>query len=139
VPLGDTELLDKTKFPEVPRYLAYLDCCLAGWEPSLGRAFVSRGTQYVIAFRRTIPDADAREMARKFHKKWAQTHKLNPEKIRDLFFEVGTPFYASMRPVLVSWRYEPIQSPSAGMVERALADIGAVIDGVATAIGDLFK
>jgi type VI secretion system secreted protein VgrG len=137
--LGDTELLDKTKFPEVPRYLAYLDCCLAGWEPSLGRAFVSRGTQYVIAFRRTIPDGDAREMARKFHKKWAQTHKLDPGKIRDLFFEVGTPFYKTMRPVLVSWRYEAVQSPDAGVVDRALASIGAVAEGVQNNIGSLFK
>jgi type VI secretion system secreted protein VgrG len=137
--LGDTELRDKAKFPEVPRYLAYLDCCLAGWEPSLGRAFVARGTQYVIAFRRTIPDNDARQMARKFHKKWAQTHKLDPGKIRDLFFEVGAPFYKSMRPVLVSWRYEPIQAPDANVVERAIAAIGAVVEGIANAIGSLFK
>ncbi len=137
--LGDTELLDKEKFPEVPRYLAYLDCCLAGWEPSLGRAFVSRGTQYVIAFRRTIPDGDAREMARKFHKKWAQTHKLDPGKIRDLFFEVGTPFYGTMRPVLVSSRYEAIQSSAGGAVERSKADIGAAVEGVQSNIGSLFK
>lgn len=133
--LGDSELLNKTNFPEVPRYLAYLDCCLAGWEPSLGRAFVSRGTQYVIAFRSSIPDDDAREMARKFHKKWAQTYKLNPSKIRDLFFEVGAPFYGTMRPVLVSSEYEPIKSP----LERALASIGAVAEGIVTAIGSLFK
>jgi type VI secretion system secreted protein VgrG len=139
LPLGDKEILDKTKFPEVPRYLAYLDCCLAGWEPSLGRAFVSRGTQYVIAFRRTVPDDDARAMARKFQKKWAQTYKLDPDKIRDLFFDVGTPYYKSMRPVLVSWRYEAIQSPDAGVIDRALADIGSVVDGADTAIGSLFK
>lgn len=139
LPLGDTEVRDKAKFPEVPRYLAYLDCCLAGWEPSLGRAFVARGTQYVIAFRKTIPDNDARAMARKFHQKWAGTHKLDPEKIRDLFFEVASPYYGTMRPVLISWRYEPVQPPGTGVVGRALAAIGAVVEGVVNAVGSLFK
>jgi hypothetical protein len=137
--LGDTEVRNETTFPSMPRYLAYLDCCLAGWEPSLGRAIVSRGTWYVIAFRRTIPDNDARAMARKFHKKWAQTHKLNPNKIRDLFFEVGAPYYSSMRPVLISWRYEAILAPDAGLVERGLAAIGNFFSGVVNAIGSLFK
>jgi hypothetical protein len=139
LPLGDTEVRDEKTFPSMPRYLAYLDCCLAGWEPSLARAIVSRGTQYVIAFRRTIPDDDARSMARKFHKKWAQTHKLNPDKIRDLFFEVGTPFYKTMRPVLVSWRYEAILAPEAGLIERALDAIGNFFSGIINAIGSLFK
>ncbi len=137
--LGDDELRDEKTFPEVPRYLAYLDCCLAGWEPSLGRAFRARGTQYVIAFRRTIPDGDARDMARRFHRKWAQTHKLDPAKIRDLFFEVGAPFFGTMRPVLIGWRWEPILDPAAGPVQKAVAAIHTTFGGIAASIGELFK
>ncbi len=139
VVLGDEELRNEKYFPSVPRYLAYLDCCLAGWEPSLGRAFVGRGTQYVIAFRRTVPDGDAREMARQFHKKWAQTYKLDPDKIRDVFFDVGAPFYKTMRPVLISWRVEPLLSPDAGAVERALQAVSSAVEGVMNSIGSLLK
>jgi type VI secretion system secreted protein VgrG len=137
--LGDTDVANKTNFPSVPRYLVYLDCCLAGWEPSLGRAFVGRGTRYVIAFRRTIPDNDARTMARNFYNKWAGTHKLDPDKIRALFFETGTPFYKSMRPVLIGWKVEPILDPATGALEAALHAVAAAIEGVVTAIGSLFK
>lgn len=137
--LGDNEIRDDKTFPSVPRYLAYLDCCLAGWEPSLGRAFAARGTRYVIAFRMAIPDNDARTMARRFYTKWVRTHKLDPDKIRGLFFEVGTPYYGSMRPVLIGWRYEPILDPAAGALERAIAVVGQVIEGVVSAIGSLFK
>lgn len=133
--LGDNELRDEKTFPSTPRYLAYLDCCLAGWEPSLGRAFSARGTRYVIAFRMAIPDGDARAMARGFYTKWVRTHKLDPDKIRSLFFEVGTAYYGSMRPVIIGTKYEPI--PSA--FERAVEKVKQAIDGVVSAIGSLFK
>ena len=137
--LGDDELADEKTFPSTPRYLAYLDCCLAGWEPSLGRAFAARGTRYVIAFRMAIPDGDARAMARGFYTKWVRTHKLDPDKIRSLFFEVGTQYYGSMRPVLIGWKYEPILDPAAGALEQAVEQVKQTIEGIANAVTSLFK
>jgi type VI secretion system secreted protein VgrG len=137
--LGDDEVRNAKNFPSVPRYLTYFDCCLAGWEPSLGRAFVARGTRYVIAFRRTIPDNHARQMARSFYTKWVRTHKLDPDKIRDVFFEVATPYYRSMRPVLIGWRYEPILDPASGALDRAVEKVKQTLEGVTSAIGSLFK
>jgi len=137
--LGDDEIRDAKSFPSVPRYLAYLDCCLAGWEPSLGRAFAGRGTRYVIAFRKAIPDGDARAMARAFYGKWVRTHKLDPDKIRDVFFEVGAPYHGSMRPVLIGWRYEQILDPAAGAMDQAIERLKETLEGVASAIGSLFK
>jgi hypothetical protein len=98
--LGDREVRDKKAVPSVPRYLAYLDTCVAGWEPSLARAFLSRGTRYVIAFRMYIPDPSARAMARKFHRKWSGTHKCNPDKIRDVFMQLRPTYDNDMKPVL---------------------------------------
>jgi hypothetical protein len=137
--LGDDEIKDEKTFPSVPRFLAYLDCCLAGWEPSLGRAFATRGTRYVIAFRKAIPDGDARAMARAFYTKWVRTHKLDPDKIRPLFFEVGTPYYGSMRPVLIGWRYEPILDPASSALDQAVEKVKQTLDGVVNAVGSLFK
>lgn len=136
--LGDDELRDTRAFPSTPRYLAYLDCCLAGWEPSLGRAFVARGTRYVIAFRRTIPDVDARAMARAFYSKW-KAQRLDPDRIRGLFFEVGTPYHRTMRPVLIGWRYEPILDPASGALEQAVAKVQQIAEGVVNSIGSLLK
>ncbi len=137
--LGDDEVRDKKVFKSVPRYLVYLDCCLAGWEPSLGRAFVARGTQYVLAFRRVIPDREARHMAHAFHDQWTRAHKLNPAKIRDVFFHTGAPYFVKMRPVLIGWRYEPILDPSTGPVQKAAAALKSTLNGVAASIGELFK
>jgi type VI secretion system secreted protein VgrG len=136
--LGDEEVRDKTRFPSVPRYLVYLDCCLAGWEPSLARAFVARGTRYVIGFRRTVGAATAKAMATEFHTKWAKD-KLDPDKIRDIFFEVGSKYYSDLRPVIVGWRYEEILSPTASAIEKAVSAVGSVLGGVVSSIGELFK
>lgn len=98
--LGDVEVSQQANVPSTPKYLAYLDTCVAGWEPSFVQAIISRGTRNVIAFRMYIPDGAARSMARKFHKKWIKTHKGDPDKINPVFFAVGARFYNSMRPVL---------------------------------------
>ncbi len=101
--LGDAEVSQAAAVPSVPKYLVYLDTCVAGWEPSFANAWISRGAQNVIAFRMYIPDDDARSMARRFHRKWIRTHNGDPNKINQVFFDVGAPFYNSMRPVLYGY------------------------------------
>ncbi|MBN2574468.1 MAG: peptidoglycan-binding protein [Deltaproteobacteria bacterium] len=99
-PLGDAEAADAAAVPSVPRYLVYLNTCVAGWEPSFADTLLSRGTRNVIAFRKYIPDDDAREMARQFFRKWSQVYRCEPEKIPEVFHSVSPPFVGSMRPVL---------------------------------------
>jgi hypothetical protein len=98
---AETQVKQTSNVPSVPRYLVYMDTCVAGWEPSLGEAFISRGTQNYLAFRMYIPDGDAREMARKFYKKWSGTYLCDPSKIAPVFYDVGSAFYSSMRPILL--------------------------------------
>lgn len=97
---GGSEIAQAGPVPSVPRYLAYLDVCDAGFEPALATAFTARGTQNVIAFEITIPDSEARQMARDFHNQWAGNHKCNPAKIADVFFDVSASHASTMRPVL---------------------------------------
>jgi hypothetical protein len=99
-PFGDAETANAAAVPSVPRYLVYINTCVAGWEPSFADALMARGTRNVIAFQKYIPDDDAREMARQFYRKWAQIHRLDPEKIPEVFYSVSPPFVGSMKPVL---------------------------------------
>jgi outer membrane protein OmpA-like peptidoglycan-associated protein len=99
-PIGDAETSDVTAVPSVPRYLVYINTCVAGWEPSFANAFLARGTRNVIAFQMYIPDDDAREMARQFYRKWTQVFRCDPEKIPEVFYSVSPPFVGSMKPVL---------------------------------------
>jgi hypothetical protein len=130
---GAKEIKDSTNIPSVPKYLVYLNTCAAGWEPSLGKAWVGRGTRNVIAFRKYIPDGDARQMARDFHKKWSNTHKNNPEKIPEVFFDVGSAYYKTMKPVLFGKGGGKIKDPDAGLSPLATAAIviGALVLGAA--------
>lgn len=98
---GAAEVKQTANVPSVPRYLVYMDTCVAGWETSLGKAFITRGTQNYIAFRMYIPDGDARDMARKFYRKWSGTHLCDPDRIAQVFYDVGSPYYSSMRPILL--------------------------------------
>lgn len=100
VALGDAEVSNAADVPSTPRYLVYFDTCVAGWEPSFADAMIARGTQNVIAFRKYIPDGDAREMARQFYRKWIQIYLGDPGRIASVFFSVAPPFFDSMRPVL---------------------------------------
>lgn len=99
-PIGDTETADVAAVPSVPRYLVYINTCVAGFEPSFANAFLTRGTRNVIAFQKYIPDDDAREMARQFYRKWTQVFRCDPEKIPEVFASVAPPFVGSMKPVL---------------------------------------
>lgn len=108
--LGDAEVNQVANVPSVPRYLVYMDTCVAGWEPSLGKAFRARGTQHYLAFRCYIPDNDARQMARDFYTKWRDQYQFNPDKISAVFWNVGGPYYGSMRPILIG--------PSGGQIKE---------------------
>jgi hypothetical protein len=99
-PIGDAETSDVAAVPSVPRYLVYINTCVAGWEPSFANVFLARGTRNVIAFQKYIPDNDAREMARQFYRKWTQVFRCDPEKIPEVFASVSPPFIGSMKPVL---------------------------------------
>ena len=98
--LGDVEVSTVDDVPSTPLYLVYFNTCVTGWEPSFAHALLARGTQYVIAFRKYIPDGAAREMARLFYRKWAQVHRGNPDKIAEVFQSIAPAFHASMWPVL---------------------------------------
>ena len=99
-PFGDAETSNAAAVPSVPRYLVYINTCVAGFEPSFANALMARGTQNVIAFRKYIPDDDAREMARQFYRKWTQVFRADPGQIAACFLSVSPPYFGSMRPTL---------------------------------------
>jgi hypothetical protein len=117
------DILNTRDVVSVARYLVYIDTCDAGFEPSFGDAFIARGARNCIAFRKTIPDSDARQMARNFHKKWVRVHKCNPEKIPQVFLEVAPPFFGTMKPKLFG----------AGGATVTSSTPGAIADAVGTA------
>jgi len=128
---GDNEVNQTGNVPSVPRYLVYMDTCVAGWEPSLGNAFISRGTQNYLAFKKYIPDGDARAMARKFYKKWFKTYKANPARIPQVFWDVGAAYYNSMRPVLMGKGAGSISSSQAvNDLNETLNEFSADLDEI---------
>jgi hypothetical protein len=133
--MGDAEVNQKDNVPSTPRYLAYMDTCVAAWEPSFGNAFIARGTQNYLAFRCYIPDGDARQMARNFYRKWCNDHKCDPDQIPAIFFDVGAPYYGSMRPVLMGRGGGAIKSP----LERAWDAISDAISGFVDSISSIFS
>jgi hypothetical protein len=140
VRITDTEILDKKLFPQLPHYLAYLNCCLTGQEPDFSRALIRRGTRNVIAFKVSIPDNDARSMARQFYNSWCQVHKCDPAKIATVYSQVHPPFDGTMSPVLYGKDGESASSgPSA--LEIAAIAIGAIALGVliGAAVAKLLK
>jgi len=122
--LGDAEVNQAGNVPSVPRYLVYMDTCVAGWEPSLGNAFVNRGTQNYLAFRMYIPDGAARQMARRFYRKWAGTYKCDPARIPQVFWDIAAAYYGSMRPVLMG------QGGGAIARRRATNQLNAALAGL---------
>jgi hypothetical protein len=125
-PIGDAEASDVVAVPSVPRYLAYINTCVAGWEPSFANAFIARGTRNVIAFRKYIPDNKAREMARQFYRKWTQVFRCDPEKIPEVFLSVSPPFFRSMRPVLFGEGATGAPSAAEDSTTKALGALGAL-------------
>ncbi|MBV1880546.1 MAG: hypothetical protein KUG82_02890 [Pseudomonadales bacterium] len=130
---SETQVGQVGNVPSVPRYLVYLNICVAGWEDSLGNAFINRGTQNFIGFRMYIPDNAARAMARKFYSKWALTHKCDPDRISQVFFDVGSAYYSSMRPVLLG--------NGAGQISsiNALNELSSIVREVVADIKMLFR
>jgi hypothetical protein len=132
---GDTETRRKADVPSVPRYLVYMDTCVAAWERSLGEAFIARGTRNYLAFRCYIPDGDARAMARNFYKKWGNSYQFNPSKIPAVFFDTGAPYYRSMRPVLMGAGGGAIVHP----LLQPFAALGRAIVGFVSSVASLLK
>jgi hypothetical protein len=130
---GAPQVNQVANVPSVPRYLVYMDTCVAGWEPSLGNAFINRGTQNYLAFRKYIPDGDARLMARRFYRKWARTHRCNPNRIAPIFWDVGAPFYHSMRPVLMGSGGGQIAS------QQMINDMNEALTGMIADINDVLN
>jgi hypothetical protein len=124
---GDVEVNTVASVPSVPRYLFYSSTCLSGWEPSFANALIKRGCRNVLAFRRTIPDAEAPLLARKFYRRWANNYKLDPEKIPDCFFKVAPDHYKNMRPVLYGKGGGRIEKDGLTASQIALIAIGAVV------------
>lgn len=127
---GPSSVKKTADVPSVPRYLVYLNICLAGKKSNLADAFIGRGTQNVLAFRVSIPDGDARELAQRFYKRWARSYGCDPGKIAPTFWEVAPFFWWTMEPVLYG--------PGGGKV-RVWHRLGKAIEGLATSISDLFK
>jgi hypothetical protein len=127
---GDVQIGLAASVPSTPRYLFYASTCLTGWEPSFADAMVARGTRNVIAFRRTIPDSEAPQMARKFYDCWARSNRLDPEKIPDCFLKAGADHYSNMKPILYGAGATTIRGGS-GLSPLAVAAIvvGAIAVG----------
>lgn len=98
--IGARELNLADKVISVPRYLLYSSSCLTGWEPSLAEAIIAKGCRNVLCFRKVVFCDDCEALTKKFFDKWATIHKLDPSKIPDVFFEVASDYYRTMRPVL---------------------------------------
>lgn len=127
---GDAEINTVASIPSTPRYLWYSSTCLTGWESSFADAMIARGTRNVLAFRRTIPDAEAPQLAQKFYNKWAGTYNLDPSKIPDCFFEFASDHYDNMRPVLFGAGGGQATGSGLSGGEIALIAVGAVVGGL---------
>jgi len=103
-PFARSEIARASAVPSTPVYLVYANCCLAAKEHSLGRAFLARGTRHFLGFRVSIPDGDARSMARRFYRQWGGTYSMSPYKIPDVFYAVAPAFWGTMRPTLLGPR-----------------------------------
>ncbi len=88
-----------------PKILAFLSCPLLGWEPSLAKAFIDKGTQYVIAFRCGY-GSNQTAFVRDFYMTWAEK-KLKPDSVPEIFRKVALKYPISEPVLFVSnliWR-----------------------------------
>lgn len=139
---GEAEVAFDAEVPSVPKYLMYFSCCDAGWDKGMAETFVSRGTRNVLAFRKVVGDTPAREMATNFYTMWVTTHKCDPAKIPEVFFETGSAFYDDLRPVLFGNGGGRIKGPEGGggpgileILEYAAIIVGAIALGAAIGWG----
>ena len=130
VSVNASDLASKTNFPSMPRYLAYLNCCLTGKEPDFANAMIRRGTRNVIAFQLSIPDGDARAMARQFYNSWGSVHKNDPAKIPAVFYQVSPAYTGSMEPILYGAGAQPRESGGLSTLETVALVIGIIAVGV---------
>lgn len=131
---GDAQIAAAASVPSTPRYLFYSSTCLTGWEPSFANAMIARGTRNVLAFRVTIPDAEAPALADKFYKAWAKT-RLDPSKIPDCFFKTACDHYPNMKPILYGAGGGAIPAPKS-WIENVVDTVGNALSDLGAAIGD---
>jgi hypothetical protein len=127
VRVNAADLASKTDFPSMPRYLAYLNCCLTGKEPEFANAMIRRGTRNVIAFQLSIPDGDARAMARQFYNSWGSVHKNDPAKIATVFYQLSPAYTGSMEPILYG---KDAESGGLSTLETVALVVGIIAVGV---------
>jgi hypothetical protein len=132
---GDAQVAAAASIPSTPKFLFYSSTCLTGWEPSFANAMIARGTRNVVAFRRTIPDSEAPVMAKKFYTAWANTYKLDPEKIPECFFKAGSDHYSNMKPIL----YGPGGGAILSTWQKVGKAISSLASGLVNGIAGLFK
>jgi len=136
--LGDTEVGVVANFPSMPKVLLYASCCLAGWESSFADAVVGRGCQNVIAFRKAVPDDDAKNMGRRYFRRWAR-EKLDPAKVPSVFFRIGRRYYGSMRPVLFGLQAGAIAGGAGTAATAQTEALNETINDLSIAIEDLLN
>jgi hypothetical protein len=56
-----------------PKLLAFLSCCLVGWDREMAQAFLDCGTAYVIGFRSRYATNNALPFTKLFYTEWAKT------------------------------------------------------------------
>lgn len=93
------DVSDTAAVPSVPRYLVYLNMCLAGKKPDLAKAFINRGTYRVLAFRVSIDDNCSIAFAKDFYETW-RDYGFDPMKINQTFFETTAPYTEQLEPKL---------------------------------------
>ena len=61
---------------------------MLGWETSLAKVFLEKGTPYVIAFRCAYNSGEASAFASRFYSAWSRDN-LDPQYLRANFIEAG--------------------------------------------------
>ena len=81
VMMGVAELTAAARWPTC---LAFLNSCMLGWEKSLPRLFIAKGTPYVIAFRCRVVGGDGLAFAKAFYAEWGK-QSLAPGAVEAAF------------------------------------------------------
>jgi hypothetical protein len=92
---------DVASAKHAPRWLAFLNCCVVGWNETLPLAFLTKGTRYVLAWRCAVSGQGVGQtMARDVYAAWV-LRGLDVAEIPAVFRAVA-PRYAATEPVLFS-------------------------------------
>jgi len=103
--MDGTHISDETIVPITPKYLMFSVCCGGAFETSLYDAYIGRGTEYCLGFKKSTRCDWARDYAKSFFDTWAKTHKCDPSKIPDVFNGLQATWETKLQPDLFgkSW------------------------------------